>query len=170
MIALNFLPGLLAGTQLAALIFFLNPDLPFSTGSFIRASLLYGGLLGVLSALVLTLLTWRSGYRARRALPWSVTIVLIFAALLNWLHPAYYSYFLPPGINVRMIKAAIILTLIALACFYTALLHTVNRRPYSLKTRIGLALLVLASVYFVAERREAFRPRTPPPPLPSVIE
>lgn len=170
LIAINFLPGLLAGTQIAAVLFFLNPELSFSTASFIRASLLYGGLLGVVSALVLTLLTWRFGYRARRTLPWSVTLVLIFAALLNWLHPAYYSYFLPSGINVRMIKAAIILTLIALACFYTALLHTVNRRPYSLRSRVGLALLVLASVYFVAERRESFQPRTPPPPLPSVIE
>jgi hypothetical protein len=170
LVALNFLPGLLAGTQIAAVLFFLNPELPFSTASFIRASLLYGGLLGVISTLLLTLLTRRSGERARRVLPWAVTMVLIFAALLNWLHPAYYSYFLPSGINVRMIKAAIILTLIALACFYTALLHTVNRRPYSLRTRVGFILLVLASVYFVAERREAFHPRTPPPPLPSVIE
>ena len=56
LIAINFLPGLLAGTQIAAVLFFLNPELPFSTGSFIRASLLYGGLLGVVSALVLTLL------------------------------------------------------------------------------------------------------------------
>lgn len=170
LIALNFLPGLLAGTQIAAVLFFLNPRLPFSTASFIRASLLYGGLLGVVSTLVLTLLTRRSGPRALRALPWAVTFVIISAALLNWLHPAYYSYYLPSGINVRMIKAAIILTLIALACFYTALLHTINRRPYSFRTRAGLVLLVLASVYFVAERREAFKPRTPPPPLPSVIE
>lgn len=169
-IALNFLPGLLAGTHTAAILFFLNPELPFSTASFIRASLLYGGLLGVVSAVLLSLLTWRRGVRGRRLLPWSLTVVLMVAALLNWLHPAFYSYFLPPGINGRMIRAAIILSLIALACFYTALLHTLNRRPYGLQSRLGLVVLALVSVVSVAERREAFQPRSPPPPLPSVIE
>ncbi len=167
---LNALPGLLAGIQIAGLLFFLNPDLPFASAPLLRAGLLYGGLLGLASSVVLTLFTWRRPHRARRALPWLITSVLAVAALLQWTYASWYSYMLPGGINARMIKAAIGLSLTALACFYTALLHSLQRKPYGRRSQIGLTLLALASVYVVAERREAFRPRTPPPPLPSMVE
>ncbi|MEE8138902.1 MAG: alkaline phosphatase family protein, partial [Thermoanaerobaculia bacterium] len=166
----HFLPGLLAGTQLAGLIFFLNPDLPFTARGLLRSALFYGGLLGLISTLLLTAVTWRLGSRALRALPWSITAALALAALGHWFSASYYSYYLPPGINVRMIKAAVWLTLTTLICFYIALLHSHQRRPYGWRSRIGFAALALASVYVMAERREAFNPRPEPTPLPSAVE
>ncbi len=41
-----FLPGALAGTQVAGLLFFLNPHLPFDSLSILRGVAFYGSLLG----------------------------------------------------------------------------------------------------------------------------
>ena len=42
-----FLPGALAGTQVAGLLFFLNPQLPFDPLSILSGAAFYGSLLGV---------------------------------------------------------------------------------------------------------------------------
>ncbi len=167
---LNFLPGLLAGPLLTGFLFFLNPDLPFGPGPLLRGGLLYGGLLAMASFLLLTPWTWRRPERCRRALPWALTVVLALAAGGGWLVASRYSYYLPPGINVRIIKAAFWLSLLTLAVFYTALLHTLQRRTYGVRSTVGLALMALAAVWVVGERREAFKPRPEPAPLPSLVE
>ncbi len=169
-VLVGFLPGLLAGAHLANLLFFLNPNLPFSPSTFLQALLLYGAPLGIGSALILTVLTRGSFDRVLRWLPWVITLVLASTAVLDWVFASKYSYFLPPGINVRMIKAAIWLSLLSLVCFYIALLHTVHQRPYRRRSSWGLALLSIASVYVMAERREAFKPPLRPTPRPSRIE
>ncbi len=166
----NFLPGLLAGTQLAGLLFFLNPHLPFALPPLLRGILLFGGSLGVATAALLTPLTRLRPGRAARLLPWTVTVVLALAALGDWFHASYFAFFIPPGINARLIKAALWLTLGALICFYTALLHTIHRRPYGWRSRVGLTLVAILSVWLLVERREAFKPPVVPPPLPSAIE
>ncbi len=166
----NFLPGLLAGTQIAALLFFLNPHLPFALQPLLRGILLFGGSLGLATAALLTPFTRRRPGRAGRLLPWTVTVVLALAALGDWVHASYFAFFIPPGINVRLIKAALWLTLAALIFFYTALLHSIHRRPYGLRSRVGLSLLAIVSVGLLVERREAFKPPVVPPPLPSAIE
>ncbi len=135
-----------------------------------RSALVYGGLLGLISAPLLTLLTWRLAGRAFRALPWSITAVLALAALGHWVSASHYSFYLPPGINIRMIKAALWLTLTTLACFYVALVHSYQRRPYGWRSRFGFAALALTSVYVMAERREAFKPQPTPVPLASAVE
>ena len=167
---LGFLPGLASGIHLAGLLFFLNPDLPFGLWSLSRASLVFGLLLGCASAALLAPFTWGRPQRARRLLPWAMTAVLAAAALLDGANASRYSLFLPPGINVRLIKAAFGLGLAALIFFYTALSHSMQRRPYGPRSRIGLAALALLTVYLVGERREAFRPRPRPAPLPSAVE
>ena len=158
-LAASFLPGALAGTQLAALIFFLNPDLPFGPGPLAEAILTYGLLLGLTSTAIL--FPWSGGDRRRagRVLPWSLAVVLALVALVDFLQASYFAYLVPPGINVRLIKGALWLMLAALICFYTALLHTLQRRAYGWRSQVGLAILVIASVYVMVERREAFRPR-----------
>ncbi len=170
LLVLNLLPGLLAGTLLAGLIFFLNPDLPFGAARLLRTALIYGGLLGLLTAGGLTAVTWPLGGRALRALPWAITAVLALAALGHWVSASHYSFYLPPGINVRMIKAALWLTLTTLICFYTALLHSHQGRPYGWRSRVGFVALALVSVYAMAERREAFKPPPVRVPLPSAVE
>ena len=170
LLALTALPGLLAGTHLSSLLFFLNPELPFELVPWLRSTALYCALTVLISVVLLFPLTLGRGSRAQRLLPWAITILLGIVATIEWLHASRSSYFLPPGINARLIKAASWLTLIALVYFYTALLHTLNRRPYGWRSRVGLTLLALLSVFVMAERREAFKPYTRPTPLPSVVE
>jgi hypothetical protein len=166
----GFAPGALAGVQLAGLIFYLNPHLPFAFGPVLRGSLVYGTMLGAVGLALHLPFTWRRPRRARRALPWSFTAALAVSALLDWAHASYYAYYLPPGINDRLIKTALWLTLGTLIAFYTALLHSLSRRRYGRRSRWGLTLMAALSVYAMVERREAFHPRPVPNPRPAVVE
>ncbi|HVT15851.1 MAG TPA: alkaline phosphatase family protein [Thermoanaerobaculia bacterium] len=169
-LAAGALPGVLAGAQLAGLIFFLNPDLPFAAATVLRGIGLYGGMLGLAGALIHLPLLWGRPGRAGRLLPWTITLALAAAALLDWIHASLYAYYLPPGINDRLIKTAIWLSLAALIGFYTALLHTLHRRPYSRRSRLLFASLGVLSIIAMVERREAFHPRSAPRPRPSAVE
>lgn len=141
---------------LSLVIFFLNPHLPFRPATVARGMAVYGLSGGLLSLLVLAPFTWSRPARAWRLLPWGVTAALGMAAVLAWVLPSYFAFFLPPGINVRLIKAALWLTLSGLVCFYTALLHLVDRRPYGLRSRATFLLLALTSISVLGERRGAF--------------
>ncbi len=163
-------PGALAGTQVAGLIFFLNPHLPFEPLSVLSGVGFYSLLLGGVSLLLtLPFAIGRRG-RIRRWLPASLTIVLFTAGLCAWIHASYFAFYLPPGINRRLLKAAIWLSLASLICFYTALLHRVRHRRYGKRSRILFGLMAMASIYVVMERREAFRPATAPTLRPTVFQ
>jgi hypothetical protein len=166
----GFAPGALAGIHLAGLIFFLNPGLPFAVGPVLRGVAIYGSLLGLVSLALHFPFTRHHPRRALRALPWGLTAALGVAALLDWTHASYYAYYLPPGINDRLIKAALWLSLGALIAFYTALLHSLHRRRYGRRSRWGLTLVALLSIYAMVERREAFHPRPAPAPRPAAVE
>jgi hypothetical protein len=156
--------------QLAGLIFFLNPRLPFAAGPVLRGCLIYGTLGALVSLAGHLPFTWRRPRRARRVLPWSLTAALALSALLDWSQRYYFAYFLPPGINDRLIKTALWLTLGALIAFYTALLHSLSRRPYGRRSRWGLTLMAALSVYAMVERREAYHPRPDAAPRPAAVE
>lgn len=164
------LPGALLGAQIAGLVFFLNPELPFAPGTVLRGMGLFAVWLGLGSLLIHLPFLWNRPQRAWRALPWGLTTALAVAAVLDWTHASVYTYFLPPGINARLIKAASWLTVATLVAFYTALLHSLQRRPYGRRSRIGFALLVLFSLFIMVERREAFQPPPAVSPLPSSAE
>jgi len=166
----GLLPGALAGVHLAGLIFFLNPRIPFTPGPVARGILFYSGLLGAASLLLHLPFLWGRPRRARRWLPWGLTLVLGGAAALDWTHASHYAYYLPAGINDRLLKTALWLTLGALIAFYTALLHSLHRRRYGWRSRYGFALMALLSVYATVERREAFRPQPVEPPPPIAVE
>ena len=168
--AASFLPGFLLGTHLAGLIFFLNPDLPFEAGPLLRGVVVYGALLGAAGFAVSYPFLHRRPHRARRYLPWALTAVLATAALLDWAHASHFAFYVPPGINRRLLKAAVGLSLAALVAFYTALLHSMARRPYGRRSRWGFVALVLLSVFVMVERREAFQPGPPKSPRPSRVE
>jgi hypothetical protein len=169
-LAAGFAPGALLGVHIAGLLFFLNPGLPFTPGPVARGILVYAALLGTAS-LVLhlpwTLGRWR---RARRWLPWALTLALDAAAALDGTHASHFAYFLPSGINDRLIRTALWLSLGALIAFYTALLHTLSRRRYGWRSRYGFVLITALSVYAMVERRESFRPRPRPAPRPAAVE
>ena len=169
-LAAGFAPGALFGTQLAGLIFFLNPGLPFAPWPVARGIAVYAFLLGAVSLAVHLPLTFGRPRRARRWLPWALTMILAGAALLDWTHASRFAYYLPPGINDRLIRTALWLTLGMLISFYTALLHTLHRRRYGWRSRYGLALLAVLSVFAMLERRDAFRPRRGPAPRPAAVE
>ncbi|MCP3958558.1 MAG: alkaline phosphatase family protein [bacterium] len=165
-----FLPGALAGTQVAGLLFFLNPHLPFDPMPVVTGVVFYGLLLGI-AAMVLTLPFTRGRLEAsRRWLPIGLTVVLASAGLSAWIHASLFAYYLPPGINRRLLKAAIWLSLAALICFYTALIHRVRHRQYGRRSLIVFVLMAVASVYVVMERREAFRPIVRPAPRPTTAQ
>ena len=169
-LGLSALPGFLTGTQTAGLLFFLNPDLPFGLWPFFRAALFLGLPLGLLSAGLLSVISWRRrSRRAPRLLPWALTLVLAAAAFADGLHAWYFAFFVPQGMNVRLIKAAVWLAAAALIMFYTTLLHSFPPKPYSRRSVIALILVTAASIYILLERREAFRPRVPAAPLPSAV-
>lgn len=169
-LASGLAPGALAGAQLAGLIFFLNPGLPFHPLPVVRGILIYAGMLGLVSLLLHLPFTWRQPRRARRWLPWGLTIALTLTAALDGTHASYYAWYLPSGINDRLIRTSLWLALAALIFFYTALLHTLHRRRYGIRSRAGLTLLALLSVYAMLERREAFRPRPSAPGRPAAVE
>ncbi len=160
-----FAPGALAGTQVAGLLFFLNPHLPFATLPVLQSIGFYGLLLGIASLVLIVPFTRGRPDLALRWLPLHLTLVLAAAGLSAWIHASYFAFFLPPGINRRLLKAAILLSLAALICFYTVLLHRLRspmkrwQRPYSRRSWLIFGLMALASIYVVVERREAFRPQ-----------
>ena len=166
--ALNFLPGFLLGSQLACLVFFLNPKLSFGVAAFLRGAFVYGGATGLVTLLILTPFTRKRERRSRRVFPWALALTLAASAGVYWFHASYYSFFVPPGMNARLIKAAGWLTLLALVVFYTALVHTVQARPYSRRTALFLGFVAVISLYVLVERRDAFKPM-PQPALPSSV-
>jgi Type I phosphodiesterase / nucleotide pyrophosphatase len=168
--AAGLAPGILLGAHVAGLIFFLNPKLPFQLAPVLRGVAVYGGLLGGASLLLHLPFLWGRPRRARRWLPWSLTLALAAAAVLDATHASLYAYFLPSGINDRLIRTALWVALGALIVFYTALLHTLHRRRYGWRSRYGLALVAILSVYACLERREAFRPRPAGPRRPAAVE
>ncbi len=162
-------PGFLLGVHLAGLLFFLNPQLPFQALPVARAALFYGALVGAAGALLGLAFGLGRRDRAVRFLPWAVTAALALAAVLDSTHASHYAFYLPPGINERLIKAALWMTLAALIAFYTALLHTLHHRPYGKRSRLAFWFLALVSIYLMVERREAFTPR-PESARPTGIE
>jgi hypothetical protein len=171
-VAAGLAPGALLGVQLAGLIFFLNPHLPFMPGPVLRGCLAYGGMLSLVSLALLLPFTFRrsQGARARRWLPWTLTAALGAAAWLDASHASLYAFYLPSGINDRLIRTAAWLALASLIFFYTALLHSLHRRRYGWRSRYGLTLLAALSVYAMIERREAFEPVPAPVHRPAVVE
>ncbi|MEM6792367.1 MAG: alkaline phosphatase family protein [Acidobacteriota bacterium] len=170
LLACGFLPGSLAGFQLAGLLFFLNPHVPFEWPSAARGFLFFALLLGLAAMVLVVVLTGARARTARRLLPILLTAALLIAALGFWVHASYFGFYLPPGINARLLKAAVWLTLAAVLCFYTLVLHRLRRRPIGRRSRALFALMALASVYVVVERREAFKPRVDPDPRATAFE
>ncbi len=166
----GLIPGTLAGTQLAGLLFFLNPHLPFDPLPILRGIVYYGLLLGTLSLLLTLPFLWGRPARALRWLPAGLTAVLATAGVSAWIHASHFAFYLPPGINRRLLKAAIGLSLAALVCFYTVLLHRLRHRPYSGRSWLVFGLMAVASIYLVVERREAFGPPPSPDPRATTFE
>lgn len=165
-----FLLGALAGTQVTGLLFFLNPHLPFDPIPVLSGVGFYGLLLGTISFALTFPLLRRPGTRTDHWFPIGLTAVLTAAGLGAWIHASYFAFYLPPGINRRLLKAAIWLSLAAVICFYTAWIHRVRRRPYGHRSGILFGLMAVASIYVVMERREAFRPSLRPTPRPTTFQ
>ncbi|MEO8504211.1 MAG: alkaline phosphatase family protein [Acidobacteriota bacterium] len=155
-------PGALAGALAAGLIFFLNPDLPLDPEVFVRAVAVYGALLGLFGAVVLWPLAWRRPESGRRWLPWAIAVILAAAALLYGAHASSFAYYLPAAINRRLLRTAVCLAVAALLWFYTALLHTLQARPYGGRSRVGLLLLTIAALAVMVERRVSYHPSAAP--------
>lgn len=163
-------PGALAGTHIAGLIFFINPHLPFSFEPVMRGVIFYSALLAPVSLIALLLITWIRKQTMGQWFPIALTLVMVSSALMFWTHAYYFGFYLPPGINKRLLKAAVFLSLAAVIGFYTLLLHRMRRKRYGGRALGIVGLLALLSIYVVMERREAYEPRIEPSPREATFE
>jgi hypothetical protein len=148
-----------------ALLWFLNPELPLEPWRILPTLALYGALLGgVSAALGSTAWLGRDAQRAFRVLPWSLSAVLLLGAALYAVQASHFAYYLPAGINTRLLKAAFWLAVGGLVSLNTALLHAWSGRRYGWRSRAALWLVAVASLFLVFERREAYRPQPEPTP------
>lgn len=162
----GLLPGVLAGVHYTGLLLFLNPAVALTWEASIAGSARFGALFGLISLVLHWVVPSLREAAARfRSLPWSLTGVFASVAAGAWVNASRFAYFLPPGVNDRLLKAAVWLSLAALAGFYTALLHSLHRRRYGRRSLTLFVALAIASVVAVLERREAFRPPIFNPPL-----
>lgn len=136
-VAAAAVPPAVAGCLVGLLLVYLNPSAvggPLGLG---RLAATYGAL-GVAAGVLLVMpFLWRNLRRAASAFPWLMTAVLVSGAVLYAMHASRWSFYLPAVANRRLLYAAAILFGLGLLAFYTALLHAVNRRPYSYRS-IGL--------------------------------
>ncbi len=164
---LGALPGLLFGAYVTGLLFFINPELDPSPEAVLGGVAFYGALFGVATSLLSLLLGGRSVERARALLPWSLTAALALAAASTWVHAYRFAHYLPPGLNIRLVKAAVLLSIFALLAALTSLLHTIDGRRYGTRSRLLFAVLSIAVLYIMVERRAAFDPPPQVNPLDS---
>ncbi len=155
---LGFLPGGLLGACLASLLFFLNPDLDFSATRVARSIVFYTMVVGGVSSVAHSAAAWAFRWSSRRWLPWAMTLGLSLTTVGAWVHASHYSFYLTPGLDNRLLKAAISLTVFALATFYTTLLHTLNSRPWSYRSQLLVWALCFLTVGVMIERRSAWKP------------
>jgi hypothetical protein len=162
---------LLAGLLTVGLVFFLNTGLELGLGAVIGASLLYGGTLAAASALVVALLA-RGRRRERLAsiVAWGISAVLCAGAASYWAHASRFAYYLPTGINQRLLKTGFWLACSGLGCFYIALSHSVGQRPYGRRARRAVLALGVFAMLVVAERRVTYRPAPATEPAKGAVE
>ena len=170
LVLVSCLPGALAGANLSALFFFINPSLPFNLPSLGRTVLFISPRFMLLSLLVHS--PWLIWFPRKfpRILPWSLAFVFALVAIVDAYQASYFAFYLPPGINRRLIKAALWLTLAAIISLYTAILHSLRGRKYGIRSQVLLWVLALGSLYSSVERREAFQPSPSVEPFPSKLE
>lgn len=152
------LPGVLAGVLIAGLVYYLNTDLPVLPRNVAHADAVFGALLGVVSWVLLAALSRRARGGRMGAVVWATSVVLLLAAITFGAHASRFAYYLPPGINQRLLRSGVVLALAGLGCFYIALTHTVRLRPYGWRARAGAAALALLAAATVVERRLSYRP------------
>jgi len=158
LLAFAALPALVAGFELAVLTLFLNHE-----RRSLAAALSLGTLAGALLLLPLSLAAhlggarWR-GVRVSRLVPWSMTVVLVAAALGDWVHASRYSFHLAPAMGANLIKLALWLSLAAILYFYTALLHTLHHRRYGAKSAALLLFVGVGVVYVSLARLTSYSP------------
>lgn len=162
-------PGFLLAFHLVLLVAFLNPRLPLAGESMVHLLARILGITTVCSFLVGALLA-RGGWPSiARALPWLISAELALVALVYGSHAWALGYGIYPGVARRLVKAAISLGVLSLIAFYTALLHSLTRRVYGLRSQ-GLFLgIALVSLWVSVERRETLRlPVVVDPPLNAI--
>ncbi len=135
-----------------------------------RGVAFYSALLAPVSLIALFLITWLRKQTMGQWFPIALTAVMVSSALMFWTHAYYFGFYLPPGINKRLLKAAVFLSLAAVIGFYTLLLHRMQRRRYGGRAIGIVGLLALISVYVVMERREAYDPKIEPTPREATFE
>ena len=164
MLLLALVPALVAGAQIASLLFFLNPAIPLAPLPALRSTFYLTALFAPFSLAVhLLVARWRR-VELERLAPWSLMVVVAFAALGLAMHASVDAYLLPEAMNGQLIKSALWLALGAVLLFYTVLLHTLHHKRYGLRSRLLVVLVAIGAIAVPFARRASFlaTPVTPP--------
>ena len=92
-----------------------QPRLDLEATTVARAGLVLALALGVGLGAPLALALRGEPERLLSALPWGVTAALALAVAAQWAHAALFAYYLPPGINVRLLKAATVVSILTVS-------------------------------------------------------
>lgn len=158
------LAGVVFGVYIAYLLYFLNPQLPISTGRIFAAVGLYGFICGMLLGATLWLARLaRVRIFGRERLPQRrqgfglVAFAVFVAGLVYWYHLAVYRIYLPQG-AVRILSKAT--TLVAATAFVLFLLWLFDRTAGAARSRAVVVtgcVLVLISSMLLYQRRDGYR-------------
>ncbi len=133
---------------------FLNPEVgqaPQVVAGLVGA---YAGIGAAATAFLTLPFLWRNSQRVVLFLPWAVCLVLIAATFFLAIHASRWGLYFPAQVNGRLLQATMIAGAGALVVFYTALLHTLHKRPYSHRS----ASLVAVTAVVVVAASVALRP------------
>lgn len=156
--------GAVFGVYMAYLLFFLNPQLAVTPGRIVAAALIYAVICGVLFGTLLFLvrvvrvkLFGRGEGAAVRHGFGTIAIACAAAAATYWAHLYLLRIYLPRGAIRVLSKATLIIAATFLLLF---LLWLLERNASRVRSRWLLAigvLAVVASSFFLYQRREGYR-------------
>jgi hypothetical protein len=158
------LAGAIFGVYMAHLLYFLNPQVDITPGKLLLVTLVYGLTCGLLfgSALwglrLLRVRLFGKEEGAWRAHGFGFVVLAAFtSAAIYWMHLVVFRIYLPVGAVRILSKATTLITVVAFALLLLWVLErNADRRTSRILFLIGVGLIV-ASSFFLYQRRESYR-------------
>lgn len=152
--------GAIFGVYMAHLLYFLNPQVDITPGKLVLVTLLYGAICGVLfgSALWALHLVRNRFLAPGRGHGFGFVVLAAFiSAAIYWIHLEVFRIYLPIGAVRILSKSTNLITAVAFALLFLWVIErNADRRIARIVFLIAVTLIV-ASSFFLYERRESYR-------------